>query len=45
MNKILELHKQRVLIETSEMARELRDTQSDNDSHLMILESLQMQLS
>lgn len=38
---VIEYHKHRLRVETSELVRELRDA-NDLDSHLMILESLQV---
>lgn len=42
LTKILELHKDRIKVETSELARDLRDAPKDSDSQLMLLESLSM---
>lgn len=43
--RVIEYEKERLRVETSELARELRDAKDDLDSHLMVLESLQIQLS
>jgi hypothetical protein len=44
MQRIIEYYKEKLYVETSELARDVRATK-DTDSNLMILESLQIQLS
>lgn len=41
---LIEFHQEKLRVETSELARELRDT-NDLDANMMLLESLQVQLS